>query len=115
MFRCLADDGVLGYCTFADTLVIARDIQRYIGYHSVPVRLVNSSLGCLVSSIIKQSLKGDIVTPDDGGIYYPGYSSARRQRGAQSSFRCLRSVKNTGGIAITLKYARANDLQAAIR
>ena len=60
----------------------------------------------------KQSLKGDIVTPDDDG-----YSEAisRWAANAERPARVVAFVKDTDDIALALKHARTNQLQVAIR
>jgi FAD/FMN-containing dehydrogenase len=60
----------------------------------------------------KQSFKGDVVTPDD-----EGYTKAisRWAANAERPARLVAFVKDTDDIALALKYARTNKLQAAIR
>jgi FAD/FMN-containing dehydrogenase len=61
---------------------------------------------------LKQSFKGDIVTPEDDG-----YSEAisRWAANAERPARVVAFVKDTDDIALALKYARTNQLQVAIR
>lgn len=60
----------------------------------------------------KQSVKGDIVTPDDEG-YTPAI--ARWSANAERNARIVAFVKDTDDIALALKYARTNNLHVAIR
>lgn len=63
-------------------------------------------------STLKQSFKGDIVTPDDAD-----YKAAitRWAINAERRARVVAFVKDTDDIALALKYARTNNLQVAIR
>jgi FAD/FMN-containing dehydrogenase len=63
-------------------------------------------------SEFKQSFKGDIVTPDDGGY---AQAIARWAANAERNARVVAFVKNNNDVALALKYARANSLQVAIR
>lgn len=61
---------------------------------------------------LRQSFKGDIVTPAD-----PGYKEAiaRWAANAERPARVVAFVKETNDVAVALKYARDNNLQVAIR
>jgi FAD/FMN-containing dehydrogenase len=61
---------------------------------------------------VKQSFKGDIVTPDDAGY---DEAIARWASNAERRARVVAFVKDTDDVALALKYARANSLQVAIR
>jgi FAD/FMN-containing dehydrogenase len=62
---------------------------------------------------LKQSFKGDIVTPDDEGYTQ---AIARWAANAERKARVVAFVKDTDDdVALTLKYARTNNLQVAIR
>jgi len=63
-------------------------------------------------SEFKQSLKGEIVTPDDDGYTQ---AIARWAANAERKARVVAFVKNTDDVALALKYARTNSLQVAIR
>ena len=61
---------------------------------------------------LRQSFKGDIVTPTD-----PGYKEAiaRWAANAERPAQVVAFVKETNDVAVALKYARDNNLQVAIR
>jgi FAD/FMN-containing dehydrogenase len=59
-----------------------------------------------------QSFKGDIVTPDDEGY---AEAIARWAANVERPARVVAFVKDTGDIALALKYAGTNELQVAIR
>jgi FAD/FMN-containing dehydrogenase len=63
-------------------------------------------------SSLKQSFKGDIVTPTD-----PGYKEAiaRWSAIAERPARIVAFVKDTTDVSLALKYARDNNLPVAIR
>jgi FAD/FMN-containing dehydrogenase len=63
-------------------------------------------------SNLRQSFKGDIVTPTD-----PGYEEAIARWVANSARRAriVAFVKDTADVSLALKYARDNDLPVAIR
>ncbi|KAN0132136.1 hypothetical protein V8E53_010055 [Lactarius tabidus] len=63
-------------------------------------------------SILRQSFKGDIVTPAD-----PNYKEAiaRWAANAERPAKVIAFVKDTNDVALALKYARENNLQVAIR
>jgi FAD/FMN-containing dehydrogenase len=63
-------------------------------------------------SSLKQSFKGDIVTPTD-----PNYKDAiaRWSANAERPARVVAFVKETTDVSLALKYARDNNLQVAIR
>ena len=61
---------------------------------------------------LKQSFKGDIVTPDDDGY---NQAIARWAANAERNARVVAFVKDNDDVALALKYARANSLQIAIR
>ena len=63
-------------------------------------------------SEFKQSFKGDIVAPDDGGY---AQAIARWATNAERNARIVAFVKDTDDVALALKYARTNNLQIAIR
>ena len=63
-------------------------------------------------SELKQSFKGDIVTPDDEGYTQ---AIARWCANAERKARVVAFVKDTNDVALALKYARTNSLQVAIR
>jgi FAD/FMN-containing dehydrogenase len=63
-------------------------------------------------SNLRQSFKGDIVTPTD-----PGYEEAIARWVSNSArpARIVAFVKDTADVSLALKYARDNDLPVAIR
>jgi FAD/FMN-containing dehydrogenase len=63
-------------------------------------------------SSLRQSFKGDIVTPAD-----PNYKEAiaRWAANAERPAKVVAFVKDTNDVALALKYARDNNLQVAIR
>jgi len=61
---------------------------------------------------LKQSFKGDIVTPDDKRYIQ---AIARWSANAERNARVVAFVKDTDDVALALKYARTNDLHVAIR
>ncbi|KAI0249109.1 FAD binding domain-containing protein [Lactifluus subvellereus] len=63
-------------------------------------------------STLKQSFKGDIVTPDDADYKA---AIARWAINAERRARVVAFVKDTDDVALALKYARTNNLQIAIR
>jgi FAD/FMN-containing dehydrogenase len=63
-------------------------------------------------STLKQSFKGDIVTPDDADYKA---AIARWAVNAERPARVVAFVKDTDDIALALKYARSNNLQVAVR
>jgi FAD/FMN-containing dehydrogenase len=63
-------------------------------------------------SELKQSLKGDVVTPDDDGYTQ---AIARWAANLERKARVVAFVKDTDDVALALKYARTNNLQVAIR
>jgi FAD/FMN-containing dehydrogenase len=63
-------------------------------------------------STLKQSFKGDIVTPDDAEYKA---AIARWAVNAERQARVVAFVKDTNDVALALKYARSNNLQVAVR
>ncbi|KAI0249113.1 hypothetical protein BJV78DRAFT_1378298 [Lactifluus subvellereus] len=63
-------------------------------------------------STLKQSFKGDIVTPDDADYKA---AIARWAITAERRARVVAFIKDTDDVALALKYARTNNLQVAIR
>ena len=61
---------------------------------------------------LKQSFKGDIVTPEDADY---AKAIARWASNAERRARVVAFVKDTDDVALALKYAQDNDLQIAIR
>jgi FAD/FMN-containing dehydrogenase len=61
---------------------------------------------------LKQSFKGDIVTPGDEGYTQ---AIARWSAAAERKARVVSFVKDTDDVALALKYARTNNLHVAIR
>jgi FAD/FMN-containing dehydrogenase len=63
-------------------------------------------------SALKESFKGDIVTPGDAEYKA---AIARWAVNAERDARVVAFVKDTDDVALALKYARSNNLQVAIR
>ena len=63
-------------------------------------------------STLKESFKGDIVTPDDAEYKA---AIARWAVNAERHARVVAFVKDTDDVALALKYARSNNLQVAVR
>jgi FAD/FMN-containing dehydrogenase len=78
-----------------------------------PIESLISSLSTMSDiSDLRQSFKGDIVTPTD-----PGYKEAiaRWSANAERPARVVAFVKDTTDVTVALRYARDNNLPIAIR